>query len=216
MGLAIQAIQMISKCPTASTTSISVSPCVVKSSLYPTLYNKVVHHPEIPFGLHVKPLVEMSHIPKFTYMLPIEALDFMDTSSEALSSSSSSSSSSYGSKVIPQLRLRSHRIYCTIQPFESIRELPWPDGTPSTVQYYRFYRGDYLLKSKDNVIISAAICPYPLHKNAVVACEYRDAQWIISGPSQSPPFTWKQVTDTIIAIAENISVNELLPFPVIQ
>jgi DNA-directed RNA polymerase beta' subunit len=213
--LAIQAIQMISKCPTASTTSISVSPCVVKSSLYPTLYNKVVHHPEIPFGLHVKPLVEMSHILKFTYMLPIEALDFMDTSSEALSSSSSSSSS-YGSKVIPQLRLRSHRIYCTIQPFESIRELPWPDGTPSTVQYYRFYQGDYLLKSKDNVIISAAICPYPLPKNAVVACEYRDAQWIISGPSQSLPFTWKQVTDTIIAIAENISVNELLPFPVIQ
>jgi hypothetical protein len=207
--LAVQALQLISTSQTAKKHTINVSPCVIKSSLYPYLYNVIVSHSELPFGLHVKPMVELKDIEPFSYALPFEALDLFDTASEVNMSKSNVKHAA--------LRLHSNRIVCYVDfRMDNEEQWPWPRGTPSLFEFYRTRQGNVVLRSAEGYIISAAHYQLLSTKSdsvtlspGVVTCMYQDHQWKIIGPSSSPPFSWNDIMNTIVAIAETIQPSEL-------
>ncbi len=201
--LAVLSLQLISKCPSATKSVLhQISPHVIKASVYPHLYNLLISHPEIPFSLHVKPMVELSNIEKFRHTLPLEALDLFDTSLE----------------VSPFLRLRSHHIVCLVEPhIESVKDWPWPKGTPALLEHYRFYRGQVLLRSLEGYLLSAADIAYDnVTLPCIMNCEYRDRRWIALTPQQSLAYTWKDMMETITSIAERIHPNELRAQALVQ
>ncbi len=191
--LAVLALYLISKCSCSTRIQVKMSPKVVKSSVYPHLYNTVIRHPEIPFGLHVKPMVELNNAERFHHVLPVEAMDLFDTSLE----------------VSTFLRLRSHQITCMVEPFEPIGNWTWPQGTPSVVDHYRIPQGRVILRSLDGIVFSAAELSCPTNLPCVMSCEFRDQKWIAISPQQSLAYTWKDITETIVSIAEHIHPSEL-------